>query len=160
MSITGWRSKPALIVMTIDNILRGSIKLGLPLLRLERELARRNNEVTKSRIYDLHGDFVASFPAEGSGNFFTGAYDITTGKFRRGVYEEFSVRECGSRRSKAYNVGYSRCMTEKHFRKLKRLFSMKKASLSWLFYCNDLSKVHSLKCKRVREFQNSLFKTL
>lgn len=83
MLITGSRSKPAFIVMAIDKILRGGIKLGLPSLRLERELARRNNEVTKSRIYDLHDDFVAPFPAVESGNFFTGAYDITTRKFRR-----------------------------------------------------------------------------
>lgn len=91
MPITESRSKPAFIVMTIDKIPRGSIKLRLPSLRLERELARRNNEVTKSRIYDLHGDFVAPFPAGKSENFFTGAYDITTKKVSastRGVFRQ------------------------------------------------------------------------
>jgi hypothetical protein len=55
---------------------------------LERELARRNNEVTKSRIYNLPGDFVAPFPAGKSENFFTGSlrhYDEES----FGVYEEF-----------------------------------------------------------------------
>lgn len=119
-------ARAAFIVTTIDKSLRGGIKLGLPSLRSKRELARRNNEVTKSRLYDLHGDFVPPFPACEKSKLFHGSLRHYDEKVSACSSTRGSETECGSRRSKAYNVGYARRMTEKHFSKLMRLFSVKK----------------------------------
>lgn len=124
------------MVKTIGQILRGSIKLDSS-RRYWSKLARRNNEVTKSRIYDLHGATTSSrrfLPRKAE----TFSRELTTLRRKSfGIYEEFLWdRMWITSIKKAHNEGYSRHgrTAENRFRKLAHLFPEKTEFIPVFYY--------------------------